>query len=83
MRWMLNGTVLEDIAQLSRVEEQVSRFVSTNKNAITVTVGADGKPWMTLAALPFLKSSPQADRKRCHGDPSAAVGWLVANTYHC
>ena len=31
MTWSLNGCVLEDVAQLSRVEEQISRFVSTNK----------------------------------------------------
>ena len=45
MIWKLNGTVLEDVAQLSRVEEQISRFVSTNKRR---NYGDVGSGWETL-----------------------------------
>ena len=44
MRWMLNGTVLEDVAQLSRVEEQVSCFASANKRR---NYGDAGSEWAT------------------------------------
>ena len=48
MRWMLNGTVLEDSGMhLNRLEEQISRFVGTNKRANYGTVGSG---WETYPA---------------------------------
>ena len=80
MRWMLNGTVLEDIAQLSRVEEQVSRFVSTNKRR---NYGDAGSGWQTLddtgsSALP--KVIPAGGSKRVSWRPLSS-GWLACGKY--
>ena len=80
MRWMLNGCVLEDISQLSRVEEQISRFVSTNKRR---NYGSVGSGWATLTdvgsdALP--KTIEGGHVKKVAWRPLSS-GWLACGKY--
>ena len=80
LRWMLNGTVLEDIAQLSRVEEQVSRFVSTNKRR---NYGDAGSGWEHLddtgsSSLP--KTIAAGESKKVSWRPLSS-GWLACGRY--
>ena len=80
MTWSLNGCVLEDVSQLSRVEEQISRFVSTNK---TRNYGDVGSGWATLTdagndALP--KTIDAVKSKKVAWSPLSS-GWLQCGKY--
>ena len=76
MRWMLNGCVLEDSgSHLNRLEEQISRFVSTRKRR---DYGDVGSGWEVLTddgidALP--KSIPRNSTKKVVWRPLSS-GWL-------
>jgi len=80
MRWMLNGTVLEDVAHLSRVEEQVSRFVSTNKRR---NYGDVGSGWQTLddTGSTALPSQILANRSKKVAWRPLSSGWLACGKY--
>ena len=80
MRWMLNGTVLEDSGMhLNRLEEQISRFVGTNKRANYGTVGSgwaeNGYPTDHTPGLP--KEIPANSSVRVCWRPLSS-GWLAA-----
>ena len=80
MRWSLNGCVLEDVAHLNRVEEQISRFVSTNKRR---NYGDVGSGWETLTddgtdALPRVIT--HATPKKVSWRPLSS-GWLQCGKY--
>ena len=80
LRIMLNGCVLEDISNLSRVEEQVSRFVSTNKRR---NYGDCGSGWETLddtgmSALP--KPIAKGESKKVSWRPLSS-GFLSCGKY--
>ena len=78
MRWMLNGTVLEDSgSHLNRLEEQISRFVGTNKRA---NYGSVGSGWETYPSdhTPGLpKEIPANSSVRVCWRPLSS-GWLHA-----
>ena len=80
MRWMLNGTVLEDISHLSRVEEQVSRFVSTNKKR---NYGDVGSGWETLddTGLSSLPKVIRANSSKKVSWRPLSSGWLACGKY--
>ena len=83
MRWSLNGCVLEDIAHLNRVEESVSRYVSTNKRR---NYGDAGSGWEVLTdagddALPkVIGHTAGTSVKKVSWRPLSS-GWLACGKY--
>jgi hypothetical protein len=80
MRWMLNGTVLEDISHLSRIEEQISRFVSTNKRR---NYGDVGSGWETLtdAGIDALPKAIDGQHSKKVAWRPLSSGWLQCGKY--
>ena len=78
MRWMLNGTVLEDSGMhLNRLEEQISRFVGTNKRANYGTVGSGWEDYPTDHSPGLPKEIPANESVRVCWRPLSS-GWLAA-----
>ena len=77
---MLNGTVLEDISHLSRIEEQISRFVSTNKRR---NYGDVGSGWETLtdAGIDALPKAIDGQHSKKVAWRPLSSGWLQCGKY--
>ena len=76
---MLNGTVLEDSGMhLNRLEEQISRFVGTNKRANYGTVGTGWEIYPTDDTPGLPKEIPANSSVRVCWRPLSS-GWLHAS----
>ena len=80
MRVMLNGTVLEDISHLNRVEEQISRFLSAGKRR---NAGDAGTGWATLTdegTGSISKTIPRNGTKKVSWRPLSS-GFMACGKY--